>query len=64
MSINPDGTFINDQVISALELPAEIYDQIVSIIRKESKLDCNVWTFMNKKPEKIYFQGLQILRLP
>lgn len=50
--------------ITALEVPAEIYDRIVSMLRKHSGVDGDAFPFLNAEPAKLKFQGCHVIRQP
>lgn len=47
--------------ITALEVPAEIYDRIVAMLRKHGGVDCEAFPFMNAEP-RLEFQGCKVIR--
>lgn len=50
------------QTLTALEVPAPVYDLICDLLRKHGGIDCSVWMFMNEEPAKLMFQGCQVIR--
>lgn len=49
-------------VVTAIELPADVFDQIAAMFRAHGGIDCSVWTFMNEEPVRMKFQGCPVIR--
>ena len=64
MALEPDTFDYSNGAFSAMELSADTFDYIADLMRRESGIDCKVWSFMHKKPEQIMFQGLVVIRKP
>lgn len=54
--------FGSGPVLTSMELPAPIFDQICALLRENGGIDCSVWTFMNEEPANLMFQGCQVIR--
>lgn len=48
------------QIITAIEVPGPIHDQIAQLIRVNCSIDMDVWSFMRSKPV-IVFNGCVVI---